>query len=376
MALLDMMRAQGFECVVAHVNYNKRSTSQRDQGLIETYCQKHQLRLEILQDHYQGGSNFQAHARQIRYDFFAKIVRESGAKGVMVGHHRDDDVETYLMQKTAKRTTNYRGIEPTTYWNDVMVVRPLLNQSKESLIAYCQNKGIEFGHDESNDLDVYTRNRVRHQLASMDAEARQQLEARMDEERHEHLQEKQTRLHMVNKLGDEVLTSQIADTQMLRMWLASRNVAIHAASDAYLVEMLRNFQKNKGEYAFGETIVYAQYGSIFIDQLAPTDDVFTSLVYGDFEQYRLCKEGKRIEGLHLTADDFPIHVRNPRPDDFIQLRFGKKKLNRYFIDAKIPRIKRKNWLVVANSKKDIVFVVGIGCDIHHYANISNIFVVK
>ena len=47
MALLDMSRKIGLNIVVCHVNYQKRSTSNRDQKIVEDYCKKNGIKLFV-----------------------------------------------------------------------------------------------------------------------------------------------------------------------------------------------------------------------------------------------------------------------------------------------------------------------------------------
>ncbi|UPU38547.1 tRNA lysidine(34) synthetase TilS [Erysipelothrix sp. Poltava] len=78
----------------------------------------------------------------------------------------------------------------------------------------------------------------------------------------------------------------------------------------------------------------------------------------------------------LSESDFPIMIRNARKGDSIKMRFGTKSLNRFFIDRKIPRHEREIWPVIVNSSQQIVFVVGMGCDEHHYSNNPNLFMLE
>ena len=86
--------------------------------------------------------------------------------------------------------------------------------------------------------------------------------------------------------------------------------------------------------------------------------------------------GKTIEGISVKDDEWPITIRNYQPGDSIQLRIGTKKVNRWFIDRKIPVYQRKVWPVVLNNKNKVIMVPGIGCDINHYTIKPNIFVIK
>ena len=67
MALLDYMRQSGFNVVIAHVNYNKRESSKRDEVIVEKYAENFGLDYEVR--YYDGskGGNFQELARDFRY---------------------------------------------------------------------------------------------------------------------------------------------------------------------------------------------------------------------------------------------------------------------------------------------------------------------
>ncbi|MBO0799799.1 MAG: tRNA lysidine(34) synthetase TilS, partial [Blastocatellia bacterium] len=47
---------------------------------------------------------------------------------------------------------------------NVRLVRPLLETTREEVIAHCRHYELEFRHDSSNDVTSLTRNRVRHEL--------------------------------------------------------------------------------------------------------------------------------------------------------------------------------------------------------------------
>ena len=105
MFLLDKMRLEGFNLVVAHVNYKKRENSDYDEKLVKNYCQKYSLLCEVYQvkgSEYNSISNFQDQARQIRYDFFQKLADKYQTKYIVVAHHLNDHLETFLLQKKRK----------------------------------------------------------------------------------------------------------------------------------------------------------------------------------------------------------------------------------------------------------------------------------
>src|SRR3954451_15338483 len=105
MFLLEKMRLEGFNLVVTHVNYKKRESSDYDENLVRSYCQKYSLLCEVYQfqgSEYSSVSNFQDRARKVRYDFLQKLADKYRTKYIAVAHHLDDHLETYLLQKKRK----------------------------------------------------------------------------------------------------------------------------------------------------------------------------------------------------------------------------------------------------------------------------------
>ena len=50
----------------------------------------------------------------------------------------------------------------------------------------------------------------------------------------------------------------------------------------------------------------------------------------------------------------------------IEMRYGCKKVHRFFIDRHIPLYQRQFWPVIENAKGNVIFVPGLGCDKYHY----------
>ena len=67
MALLDMCRKEGFQLVVAHMNYKKRDTADRDMELVRSYCARFHIPFEAKLQTKPCVGNFQAFAREERY---------------------------------------------------------------------------------------------------------------------------------------------------------------------------------------------------------------------------------------------------------------------------------------------------------------------
>ena len=94
------------------------------------------------------------------------------------------------------------------------------------------------------------------------------------------------------------------------------------------------------------------------------------------EFFTIANQGRKIEGVCLTDKDFPITIRNAGKSDSIELRFGTKKLNRFFIDRKISMKEELSWPVMADAQNRVIFVSGIGCDANHYCDDPGVFMIK
>jgi tRNA(Ile)-lysidine synthase len=87
---------------------------------------------------------------------------------------------------------------------------------------------------------------------------------------------------------------------------------------------------------------------------------------------------KKIDdfGVTVSSSDFPITIRNAKNGDKITMRYGTKKLSRFFIDRKIPYLDRLSWPVIENKDKQVIFVCELGCDKDHYSNNHNLYVTR
>ena len=109
-------------------------------------------------------------ARRARYSFLETTARHWGAGFVATGHTADDQAETVLFRVI--RGTGLAGmagiprsrpISPQSA--HVQLVRPLLDCTREEVLAFLEDRGLDFLNDESNfDVDIQSRARIRHEL--------------------------------------------------------------------------------------------------------------------------------------------------------------------------------------------------------------------
>ncbi|MEE1464428.1 MAG: tRNA lysidine(34) synthetase TilS, partial [Clostridium sp.] len=144
MALLDMCRTEGLQLVVAHMNYQKRDTANRDMELVRSYCAHFHIPFEARLQTKPCVGNFQAFAREERYRMYQELLKQYDASAVLLAHHLDDHLETYLMAKERGSMKEYLGIQEEAFIMGCRIIRPLMAYSKRELEAYCRENAVPF----------------------------------------------------------------------------------------------------------------------------------------------------------------------------------------------------------------------------------------
>jgi tRNA(Ile)-lysidine synthase len=75
--------------------------------------------------------------------------------------------------------------------------------------------------------------------------------------------------------------------------------------------------------------------------------------------FKIVDSGLKMEGVYVSDEEFPITIRNYRPEDKVMLKEGSKKVSRLFIDKKIPMMERKMIPIIENKNHEIIFVYKI-----------------
>ena len=178
MVLLDVLSrlapTEGWRLTVAHFNHRLRGrASDADARLVQDVAARHgwPCRLEeaavrrVARDE---GVSVEMAARRLRHAFLARTAQAVGAANVVLGHHADDQVETFFLRVLrgagVEGLAGMRFANPSPAAPEVRLVRPCLEISMAELAAYARRHRIAFREDASN-RDLGTpRNRVRHQL--------------------------------------------------------------------------------------------------------------------------------------------------------------------------------------------------------------------
>ena len=163
-ALLLIMHRLGYHIEAAHCNFHLRGEeSERDEAFVKSLCQSLSIPIHLI--HFDTKEYASLHqvsiemaARGLRYKYFEQLRQDIGAETVCVAHHRDDAVETLLMNLLrGSGIHGLTGIRP----RNGHIVRPLLCLSRGEVESFLQEAGQQYMNDSTNFMDNVVRNKVR-----------------------------------------------------------------------------------------------------------------------------------------------------------------------------------------------------------------------
>ncbi len=166
-ALLLLLKNAGFNVHAAHCNFRLRGAeSDRDEVFCVELC--HRLGVELHRVHFDTREYAELHkvsiemsARELRYKWFEQLREDIGAAGICVAHHRDDSVETVILNMV--RGTGVHGLVGIRPRNGY-ILRPLLCVSRDEIEGFLTSCGQKYITDSTNLEDEATRNKVRHHI--------------------------------------------------------------------------------------------------------------------------------------------------------------------------------------------------------------------
>ena len=164
MALLLIMQQLGYRIEAVHCNFHLRGEeSDRDEEFVKSVCEILNIPIHLI--HFDTKEYASLHqvsiemaARELRYGYFRQLCQDIGAVSVCVAHHRDDAVETLLMNlMRGSGIHGLTGIRP----KNGPIVRPLLCVSREEIEQYLLSIGQDYITDSTNLVDDVVRNKIR-----------------------------------------------------------------------------------------------------------------------------------------------------------------------------------------------------------------------
>ena len=377
-ALLLLLDEMGFKVHAVHCNFHLRGEeSDRDERFCENLCQQksipfHRIHFDTLMYAETHQISIEMAARELRYHYFEQLRQDIGAAGVCVAHHRDDTVETVLLNLV--RGTGLRGLTGIHPRNGY-ILRPLLCVSRQKIEAYLKAKGQEYVTDSTNlEADVQ-RNVIRLKVLPLLKELNPAV-AENIQRTTENLVEAQQVLDAVVKQFVDAKTLELSDLNKY-------------GSSEYII-----YQWAK-QYGFNGTqvrqMMVAETGRVFsspegYDLLVDRERLLVEPSLKPFKPLRIPEEGTYVLGnqsrlsvkkepvwvskdaavatLDASKVHFPLTVRSVEDGDVMQPygMEGRKLLSDLMTDRKMTLFEKRRQLVVVDAHNIIIWLVGIRID--------------
>ena len=389
----------GVELVVLHFNHGLRKTALRDQRFVEELAGSYGLELVLGSDDVrklaeERDLGLEDAARYARYTFFERVAKDRDIKRIALGHTLSDNVETFFIRVIRGASLEgLRGILPVRD----LYVRPLIEVSRSEVVEYLKGRGLLWVEDETNYQDSYLRNWVRLRLIPLLSERNPSIEEtvggildslRMDWELVERaVDEAEGRVHYSYKDGvleielddfnrlEEPLKRHLLSRLLYRYFYPGRSGLLSRNHLEVLVAMAGNSQGSKRVCLPQGVEAVREYGRLRVGRgiwredavdgevlvtsegVYPFDDYIFVVRKGSFGN--LVSAGRWCALFDPEAVKMPLIIRYRRPGDRLFIPgVGRKKLQDFFVDLKVPRSRRGRIPLVLNSRGEVLWIVG------------------
>ncbi len=385
-SLAELRSGQRLSITLVHVNHHLREDSNRD----EDHCRRVAARLDLplhvvhLDPHERHQESIEAWARRERYSALETLAAETGADWILTAHHASDQAETVLMRLQQRSgLLALAGIRPRRE----LILRPLLDFSRDQLRHWAQAKALVWWEDPSNNDRRFLRNRLRQDLLEgiladePDATATLLNLSRLARRYEAACASRADRVVSQAASGDLPGTCEIPWAVLRAVEEDSFKLAVSGLVERHLGIIPR--LSGPHWQNFRNFVLFAVVGKVF--DLTPKVRVLRdrhSLIY-----YRLGNErgpepcplpvGKTIWGRHVLEvtvgngyRDLPrgLQVRPWQVGDRVKFGHGAghKLVSDIFVDARLSRLEKNHWPVVAGSGNRALWVPGLAVPRQRY----------
>ena len=390
--------------VVAHVDHMFRGEQSKEEMLfVLDYCKELNIMCEAKQIDVtayaaQHQLSSQVASRECRYAFFKEVLDKYQSRYLALGHHGDDQVETILMRMVRGSTGEaLAGIQIKRKFHNGYIIRPLLANTKEQILSYCDENHLVPRFDPSNEKTDYTRNRFRKYVLPFLKE-----ENPLVHERFQHFSE----TFLEDETYLQVLTQQQMNTVLKRkeksvveidinlflnlpLPLQRRGIqlilnylyenipsslsSIHIES--LLTLLTQNHPSGSLDFPGGLKVIKSYQNCLFTFEHDKVKEYRFELDIPSVVKlpngFKITCDVMRIASLEFNGNESfllnskalvrPLIIRTRKPGDKIKLKGmnGRKKVKDIFIDEKIPLHSRYSWPVVEDGNGNILWLPGL-----------------
>ena len=394
--LAHLLYKLDYDISLAHCNFSLRGKeSNKDEDFVVEFGKKlqvptHTIKFDTENYATENRISTQMAARELRYNWFSKILTENNLDYITTAHQKDDVIETVLINIT--RGTGLDGLTGIPEING-NIVRPMIHFTRNEILIYATQKKLAWREDSSNSSIKYVRNKIRHKVVPFLKEINPNLLDTFSKTLENFKNSQEIIKDCVQNVRDKTMTIVNNDFHYNIEELKKLN-----NPKIYLYELLKDFgftewedvadllDAQSGKQVFSKTHRLLKNRTVIIvSELFNTETpieieipintlVIENPIALTFEKIDIPFDTKNhgnkvFSELFTTEKDtisidfdklkFPLILRKWQKGDFffpIGLQ-GKKKLSKFFKDEKLSLIDKENtWLLC--SENEIVWVIG------------------
>ena len=382
-ALLDILHSFSLKCVIAHCNFHLRGEeSNRDAFFVEELCKRYNLKYERIDFDTEvyaelNSISIEMAARELRYNWFEQLRVIHKADKIAVAHHRDDSVETILLNLI--RGTGIRGLTGISPENGY-IIRPLLCLGRNEILEYLQERKISYVEDSTNNEDLYTRNKIRLNLIplieTINPSARESIIrtaehlSQVENIYRAYIDQVKLNLFKDDKINISLLVQYIEPEAILFEILSP-----YGFNSATVRQIFESIIGQSGKIFYSEThellkdrgsLILKKKATLFLERFSirEEDKLVLHPLHLEFKKEAVSDNfsvEKRPNIIYLDTNKitYPLTLRKWQQGDwFIPFGMkGKKKVSDFFTDKKFTLFEKEDtWLLC--SGEDIIWIVG------------------
>lgn len=391
--LCELCKQAGYDFVIAHCNFQLRGAeSERDEQFVQQLGEKYGVEVKVKRfdtEQYAAANklSIQEAARALRYEWFEELAVSSGSGvgnlvllNIVTAHHRDDNMETLLMNFF--RGTGLHGLTgiPAAYGQ---IKRPLLSFSKEEILAFAKEQQLDYVEDSSNQSSKYTRNFFRNELIPAISKVYPQVKDNLQDNIDRFKQIEKLYQLSVGAIKKKLLKEKGAEVHIpVKQLMGYHNRALiyeiikeYGFQEKQVEELVKLAASDSGKYIESPVLQYRiiKHRHWFI--ISPVQSVAsTAIVIEEKDKQVIFEQGilqvettsdikpetsNFIASIDFNKVTFPLLLRKWKTGDYFYPlgMTRKKKISRFFIDQKLSKTAKENAWVIESDQR-IIWVVG------------------
>ncbi|MGE0568988.1 MAG: tRNA lysidine(34) synthetase TilS [Bacteroidia bacterium] len=383
--LCDLLLKCGYKFAVVHCNFSLRGKdSEQDEEFVQSFTKSNKL--DFYSEKFDtkiysetNGISVQMAARELRYEYFNRILNENSLDYILTAHHLNDQIETYFINLT--RGSGLNGLKGIPRLSR-KIYRPLLPFKKSEILYYASMNSISFREDSSNREDKYLRNYIRHNIIPKFIELNPSFEDTM---KHEMallnsyfrfmksylkkeidailVQENSTYLVSINKLTKSIepgiiLFEILKDFNFNSSQINDIVNSLHSISGKQFLSSSHLLVKDR-DYLIIRSKDSIPLVNEIIEISCPGEiDSPVKLSINEVNNLDLPQEGNKIL-IDYEKINFPLKLKRwELGDSFQPLGMqGTKKLSDFFINLKLNSFEKHNTWILTDSNESIIWVM-------------------